>query len=399
MYSPLASITDPGGLDENHYLFDSSNDELLSIPMPQDGDHLKGQSSPSAPMDGLNSHLNYTESIPSSVHCGDDQGTSYINGMHISGVNDRDGSPSSGHVNGVDISNGSATAYQPHPLRASDTIEVSTGKSGQYQKHSTGEPDMMLDNSVSNDTSHVGSAVNRRHATQNHQLAKGTPKASSTPESNLTPNQVGPETRRQLKSVKGKPTELKANASIPTEMSWAEFGRQCILAAESSRLNPFALHQEEYKILRHHVTHAQVTIYLNIRNAILRLWTRNPLVYVSHEEAAGCARDKRYFNLAKVAYTWLMRNGYINFGCVETPNTAATIPYTKVKRGVQRTVIVVGAGMSGLGCARHLESLFAQLGNVWVEQGERPPKVVLLEARPRIGGRVYSHKFLNQQGL
>lgn len=52
--------------------------------------------------------------------------------------------------------------------------------------------------------------------------------------------------------------------------------------------------------------------------------------------------------------------------------------------------------MSGLGCARHLEGLFSQLGDQWTDEGEEPPKVIVLEARPRIGGRVYSHPLRNQ---
>lgn len=394
MYSPFAPMTDPGGLDESQYLFDSSHDVLLSMPETQDGIHLKNQPSPAAPIDGLNS-LHYSESTSSSVHYGDNLEASELNGNHLSGTDERDGSLSSGYVNGTDSTHDSAstTTHRHHPPQASDTIRVATKNSQLHHNRNTEKSHLSRNGKSFNDKGkHTEPAANRRLASQNYQSSNGTPKASSTPEVNLTPDQGGAHKTRQLNSVKSKATELKANSSIPAAMSWEEFGRQCILAAESSRLNPFALHPDEYKLLRHHVTHAQVTIYLNIRNAILRLWTKNPLVYVSFEEAAGCARDKRYFNLAKVAYLWLLRNGYINFGCVETPNTATA------KRGPRRTVIVVGAGMSGLGCARHMESLFAQLGNLWVEKGERPPKVIVLEGRPRIGGRVYSHPFHNQSG-
>ncbi|KAF2468199.1 lysine-specific histone demethylase 1 [Lindgomyces ingoldianus] len=221
-------------------------------------------------------------------------------------------------------------------------------------------------------------------------------KLSSTPELSQSQEHAGRHRSAGTSSVRGKVREFRASSSIPAALSWEEFARQSILAAESSRLNPFSLHPEEYKMLRDHITHAQVTIYLNIRNGILRLWTRNPLVHVTIEEAVGCAREKRYFSLAKVAYHWLMRNGYINFGCVEVSNTAGPIPRVKAKGGPRRTVLVLGAGMSGLGCARHLEGLFAQLGGQWTEQGERPPKVIVLEARPRVGGRVYSHPLRNQ---
>ena len=125
--------------------------------------------------------------------------------------------------------------------------------------------------------------------------------------------------------VKRQKSEYRARSSIPTSRTPAEFGRQCVLAAYSSRLDPYSLHPEEYQLLRKHITLAQVTIYLSIRNAILRIWTRNPLISVSREEAAGCARDGRYFNLALFAYEWLMRRGYINFGCAEDSWVGASL--------------------------------------------------------------------------
>lgn len=178
-------------------------------------------------------------------------------------------------------------------------------------------------------------------------------------------------------------------------MSWEEYGRQCISAAHSSRLNPYALHPGEYRLLRDHITQAQVTTYLNIRNGILRLWVRNPLVSVSKEEAAGCAKDVRFFDLAHTSYRWLVRNGYINFGCVEVPH-AGVLSTKRKSVPRQRTIVVVGAGMAGLGCARQLEGLFAQLGDHWTDTGELPPKVVVLEGRKRVGGRVYSHPLRDQ---
>lgn len=189
---------------------------------------------------------------------------------------------------------------------------------------------------------------------------------------------------------------FRPKSSIPAHIPVLEFARQCILAAQSSRLNPFALHTGEYELLRNHIAHAQVTVYLNIRNAILRLWTRNPLVAVTKAEAAGCARESRYFNMSQVAYKWLVRNGYINYGCVELQSTAGTIPRVKARGGKRRTIVVVGAGVAGLGCARQLEGLIAQLGEQWTNGGERPPRVVVLEGRRRIGGRVYSHPLNNQ---
>lgn len=190
-------------------------------------------------------------------------------------------------------------------------------------------------------------------------------------------------------------TEVRPSSSIPKHLSWEEYGRECVVAAHSSRLNPYALSSGEYRLLRSHITQSQVTTYLNIRNGILRLWTRNPMVSITREEAVGCAKEIRFFDLAYTAFRWLVRNGYINFGCVEV---AKTTPHNfkPKKASKQKTIAVIGAGMSGLGCARQLEALFAQLGQEWTDDGELPPRVIVLEGRARIGGRVYSHPVRSQ---
>ncbi|KAK1752385.1 Sec1-like protein [Echria macrotheca] len=146
--------------------------------------------------------------------------------------------------------------------------------------------------------------------------------------------------------------------SIPTDLPPADYAIECVAAAEASRLNP------------EHISHAQVTTYLNIRNGILRLW-----------EAVGCAKDSRWFDVASVCFDWLVRRGFINFGKLSR------------QAGKQKTVVIIGAGMAGLGCARQLEGLFAQYSRKFRDMGEEPPRVVLLEGRNRIGGRVYSKMF------
>ena len=192
--------------------------------------------------------------------------------------------------------------------------------------------------------------------------------------------------------------DLAPRTSIPTNISPQILAQQGVHAAYSSRLNPFALHPDEYRLLRHHICHLHVSAYLNIRNRILRLWVRNPLVSVTAEEAAGCSQASRWLGLAEVAYEWLVRKGYINFGCVEPPEASnVRVKRYVSKRYKRKTVVVIGAGMSGLGCARQLESLFGHYRDRWTSIGEEPPNVVLLEGRNRVGGRVYSHPLKGQK--
>ncbi|KAJ4355290.1 hypothetical protein N0V95_003045 [Ascochyta clinopodiicola] len=348
-------------------------------------------------MSGL-SNLGYgRESATSSVHYGDSHDTSDVNGGIQSGRDEGEDSTPGAFMNtyGLNLT----PSPLPYPNTPHSTVDNGPiGINGGSPKPNGDLFYKPVDVSVSHNRDGLSKP---KEASIKHDFTTRTPQSlSREPQPSLTP-ELPQSHERPIKrrvAANTNTTELKASSSIPSDLSWPEYGRQCILAAESSRLNPFALHPAEYRLLRNHINHAQVTIYINIRNAILRLWHRNPLVYVSFEEAAGCTRDKRFFGLAKIAYMWLLRNGYINFGCVEVPDTAPAILRKKGKDTPQQTVVVVGAGMSGLGCARQLEGLFAQLTKQSTNNGDRPPKIIILEARPRVGGRVYSHPFVNQAG-
>ena len=176
----------------------------------------------------------------------------------------------------------------------------------------------------------------------------------------------------------------RARSSIPTRLAPSEYARQCNQAAEHSRLDPHALHSGEHDYLQDKLCQLHVTVYLNIRNGILRLWVRNPNVSVTLEEAVGCAKDDRWTRLACFAFEWLLRNGYINFGCVEPPPAPKGTKSRKSENGRQ-TIVVIGGGMAGLSTARQLTSLFHHFPD------ELPPRIIVLEGRRRIGGRIYSH--------
>ena len=178
--------------------------------------------------------------------------------------------------------------------------------------------------------------------------------------------------------------KFRAKSSIPARLPPAEYARQGVAAAHASRLDPYALHESEHRILKDRLCHLHVTVYLNIRNGILRLWVRNPSVSVSLEEAIGCARDDRWTQLACFAYEWLVRKGYINFGCVEAPVTTKSTRSRK-KETSGETIVIIGGGMAGLSCARQLTNTFQHYPD------RQPPRIIVLEGRRRIGGRIYSH--------
>lgn len=394
MFSAFASTTDTSSLDDDSDMFDQSHNDFMSLPISHESVHLKGGIASKPEL----SNIGYgRESATSSVHNGDINDTSELS--HQSGREEADDSTPGTFINPYGLN------LTPSPLPYSNSPQSTVGNvsHGINGVNSNKVSNALVAAAGGNVNHHTNGMSGDKDNSLKHNFMTRTPQSlsresqpSSTPE--LVQSHDRPKKQRLLGASNPKSTEMRSSSSIPADLSWPEFGRQCILAAESSRLNPFALHPAEYRLLRNHINHAQVTIYLNIRNAILRLWHRNPLVYVSFEEAAGCARDKRFFGLAKVAYLWLLRNGYINFGCVEVPDKPLAVSRKKAKDAPQSTIVIVGAGMSGLGCGRQLQALFAQLADQSSEDCERPPKIIILEARPRVGGRVYSHPFLNQTG-
>ncbi|CCG81016.1 putative Flavin-containing amine oxidase [Taphrina deformans PYCC 5710] len=120
--------------------------------------------------------------------------------------------------------------------------------------------------------------------------------------------------------------------------------------------------------------------YTNEGSSITLASGHNPMIWVTIEEAQGVAREERHFQLCQQIWEFLMRNGYINFGCLQ-------VPQAPVNGHESRNIIVVGAGIAGLAAARQLRALLSAFHQKLKHRYE----VTLVEGRPRIGGRVYSH--------
>ncbi len=392
------------------YLFDDSAD-LLPLASGGVGPDfsLKGETMDGPPFGGfdhLDLYEHYHESGPSSVQFGEFNEISDRGGSHMSGKEEADGCPprlSAGGAHGG--ATGVSSLYHDTALHSRRPSE-SLGVPGDHEKanaHSQNEPESLKVILKIQQQSLTTTQLKARNTDPPHSghdgfSRNGSPErgVKTSPIQFVNTTAIGAahniSTYSHRSSGKRLKTEARPKSSIPSSIRQLEFARQCILAAYSSRLNPFTLHPGEYNLLGRHITRSQVTIYLNIRNAILRLWTRNPLVSVTREEALGCARESRFFNLADVAYQWLLRQGYVNFGCVEaTPYTSGSATRTRETQGKRETIVIIGAGISGLSCARQLEHLCSELGDSWAAKGRRPPRIIILEGRNRIGGRVYSH--------
>ena len=300
----------------------------------------------------------------------------------------------SGQMDGIDHSKALSSTDVSRSARFESTPSKESAQSS-YTSVDPQEPSIKLEV--------VATPVENQH--HDEKSAKSTdsselsPAKSTTPAPAQTPAEPSSGSHKKRRMAKGAKTrfgDFRPRTSLPTDLAHEELARQSIDAALASRLNPFVLHPQEYQLLRDHICKLHVSAYLNIRNRILRLWVRNPLVTVTPEEAAGCAYSSKWLGLAEVAYEWLVRNGYINFGCVEVPNLAEVRPHGGRPNKTRKTIVVVGAGMAGLGCARQLEGLLSHYKDVWALSGEEPPRIIVLEGRRRIGGRIYSHPLKNQ---
>ena len=116
--------------------------------------------------------------------------------------------------------------------------------------------------------------------------------------------------------------------------------------------------------------------YLVVRNHVLSRWRDEPNAYVTVEHACSWFRPK-FRALVHCAHRFLTTSGLMNFGVGFTSNYLDDVDRTSwgATRGA---VVVIGAGLAGLQCARQLLAF----GH----------KVVVVEARDRAGGRVHTTK-------
>ncbi|GAA0144378.1 oxidase [Lithospermum erythrorhizon] len=111
--------------------------------------------------------------------------------------------------------------------------------------------------------------------------------------------------------------------------------------------------------------------YIVVRNHILSRWRDNVQVFMSKSQINETVSSE-FQHLINAAYDFLLHNGYINFGVL--PSFESLLQ----SQGTEGCVVIIGAGLAGLAAARQLMSF-----------GFR---VLVIEARHRPGGRVYTQK-------
>ncbi|XP_073123231.1 lysine-specific histone demethylase 1 homolog 1-like [Henckelia pumila] len=125
---------------------------------------------------------------------------------------------------------------------------------------------------------------------------------------------------------------------------------------------------------------AEQANYIIVRNHILSRWRSNVDVWLTKDHALESIRAE-HKNLVSSAYNFLVQHGYINFGVCPAINDVKNKVVNEMPEG---SVIVIGAGLSGLVAARQL--IFLGF------------KVLVLEGRERPGGRVRTKKMSAADG-
>uniref|UniRef100_A0A6P8Q5F9 [histone-H3]-N(6),N(6)-dimethyl-L-lysine(4) FAD-dependent demethylase n=1 Tax=Geotrypetes seraphini TaxID=260995 RepID=A0A6P8Q5F9_GEOSA len=123
------------------------------------------------------------------------------------------------------------------------------------------------------------------------------------------------------------------------------------------------------------------TMYLAMRNLILALWYKNckealtPQACAHHIMVRGLVRIRCVQEVEKILH-FMTRKGLVNTGILSARSGQHFLP----KEYHNKSVIVIGAGPAGLAAARQLQNFGI--------------KVMVLEAKDRIGGRVWDEKSL-----
>ncbi|KAL7082498.1 hypothetical protein ACP275_14G102100 [Erythranthe tilingii] len=125
---------------------------------------------------------------------------------------------------------------------------------------------------------------------------------------------------------------------------------------------------------------AEQANYIIVRNHILARWRSNVSDWLTKDHVLESIRIE-HKNLVNSAYNYLLHHGYINFGVAPAIAAVKTKFSGETPKG---SVIVIGAGLSGLVAARQLIFL-----------GFR---VVVLEGRSRPGGRVRTKRMSGSGG-
>ncbi|KAG0378092.1 hypothetical protein BGX24_004760 [Mortierella sp. AD032] len=180
-------------------------------------------------------------------------------------------------------------------------------------------------------------------------------------------------------------------------------------AAHASRLHAHGLCLEEFELFQYHIGRSDLENYLKVRNTMLWLWREKPDDPLTLTKAFEETKNfGLHHGLIAHVYEFLLRSGYINFGGCTFQDEETKVngkqesshhsPAKSLGHSAsRRTIVVIGSGIAGVGAAKQLENLFQYYA--WRFAPDLPPKVIVLEARSRVGGRMHSFELKTKPAL
>jgi lysine-specific histone demethylase 1 len=119
--------------------------------------------------------------------------------------------------------------------------------------------------------------------------------------------------------------------------------------------------------------------YIKLRNHVCAKWMEDITRFLTKEEACHGLSEQQIAIVGYI-YDYLNRYGFINFGKLKPRKY--TLAEMKIRtENSKKTIVVCGAGIAGIAAANRLKSFGYN--------------VVVLEAKNRLGGRIWTHNFGN----
>ena len=195
------------------------------------------------------------------------------------------------------------------------------------------------------------------------------------------------------RTAKRKKRGLLKNATAPPIRGvWDDLSAKKLewqIAERECRLTPGKPSKLEEQLFKSFLqTDEDRSAFVAVRNDIALLWSNNPKVAVEPLEVLRLLRYPNRKQLILLCYEYLVRQGCINYGIVRIPSSSVdgNLP---PPNSVCKSIVVIGAGIAGLSCARQLQHLFTVF-KARLSYPYEPPSIKIIEANTVPGGRIRS---------
>ena len=216
----------------------------------------------------------------------------------------------------------------------------------------------------------------------------------------MTANVYSSEEELVNRTTKRKKRGLLKNVTAPPILGiWDDFSAKKLewqIAERECRLTPGKPSKLEEHLFRSFLqTDEDRSTFVAIRNDIALLWSNNPKVAVEPLEVLKLLYYPNRKQLIQSCYEYLVRQGCINYGIVRISSSSVNgNGYLPSQNSACKSIVVIGAGIAGLSCARQLQHLFTVF-KARLPYSFKPPSIKIIEANTVPGGRIRSQVVTN----